>query len=75
MQQVAIILVLLVCAGALLALLYFSYKLLKKTQQQELLERGSQPAPEYKLHPKLQKEQQRGQNRQADEEKDPPPEQ
>ncbi|MBL8321375.1 MAG: hypothetical protein JNJ93_03820, partial [Acinetobacter sp.] len=42
----------------------------KKTQQQELLERRSQPAPEYKLHPKLQKEQQ---SRQADEEKDPPP--
>ena len=71
MQQVAIVLVLLVCAAALLALLYFSYKLLKKTQQQELLERRSQPAPEYKLHPKLQKEQ-RGQNRQADEEEDPP---
>lgn len=70
MQQVAIILVLLVCAAALLALLYFSYQLLKKTQQQELLERRSQPAPEYKLHPKLQKEQ-RGQEQPADRKKDP----
>lgn len=58
MEQIAVVLVLAAAAVLVVGMLYFSYKLLKKTQEQEKLERRSQSA-EYQLHPKLKQEQQK----------------
>lgn len=56
MEHIAVILVLSAAAVVVLGMLYYSFKLLKKTQEQEKLERRN-PSVEYQLHPKLKKEQ------------------
>lgn len=58
MEHIAVILVLAAAAVVVLGMLYYSFKLLKKTQEQEKLERHNQSV-EYQLHPKLKKEQER----------------